>query len=45
MARTTYYASSTRRRTDGVPLNDAADAEFLARETDYNVFAVTEGDG
>lgn len=38
---TTYYASPTHRRRDGIPVTDAADAEFLRREHDLRIFAVT----
>jgi len=41
MSETTYWASSTPRRCDGVPINDATDAEYLSRRDEMYVFAVT----
>jgi hypothetical protein len=38
---TTYYASPTNRREDGIPVGSADNAEFLRREHDLNIFAVT----
>jgi hypothetical protein len=40
MTATTYYASPTNRREDGIPVTDAADAEYLRREHNLNIFAV-----
>jgi len=43
MTATTYYASPTPRRRDGIPVDSARDAEYLAREHGMHIFAVTEG--
>jgi hypothetical protein len=42
MTDTTYYASATPRRADGIPVGSARDAEFLRREYGMHLFAVTE---
>lgn len=41
MVQTTYYASPTDRRKDGIPIGqNAQDAEYLRREHEYNIFAI-----
>lgn len=43
MSETTYYASPTPRRADGIPVDSPADAEFLHHRHGLHIFAVTEG--
>jgi hypothetical protein len=43
MTDTTYFASPTQRREDGIPVSDAEDAAFLHHRHGLNLFAVTEG--
>lgn len=45
MSSTQYYASPTRRRADGIPVDDARDAEFLHHRHGLNIFAVAGGTG
>jgi len=39
---TTYYVNNIPTRRGALPVNDAADAEYLSREDDLYVFAVAQ---
>ena len=41
MTATTYWASPTQRRADGIPVDSARDAEFLHHRHGLRIFAVT----